>query len=112
MENDNPLLDVDIVQRNKDWIDEYDTFMSDPEFEECLTLAVKIIAKPNVPQPVVAKLIVQLQAYALVFRARYNEYMMWRKGTTNANALKNCYRGMYEGIDRLVDSLKYLIKNG
>lgn len=109
MEN-NPLEDVNIVQRNKDWLEDWDEFMSDPEFQEVLNLAIKIIAKPNVPQPQIAVVCVRLEAYALVMRTRFAEYMGWRKGTTNASAKKNAYKELYQGIDNLVSALKYLVR--
>lgn len=107
-----PLEEVDAIQRNKDWLEQWDSFMSDPELQEALDLAIKIIAKPNVPQQRVATLCVRLEAYAVVFRMRYTENMMWTKNGKDASAKKNSYRSMYDGIDRLVDSLKYLMKNG
>lgn len=112
MPEEHLLETVDAVQRNKDWLAEWDGFVNDPELQEALDYAIKIIAKPNVPQPRVAALCVKLEAYALVFRMRYTEHMMWKKNGKDASAKKNSYRSMYDGIDRLVDSLKYLMKNG
>lgn len=106
----NPLEVVSQIQSKIDYLTELDVFIDDEDFMECMNLAVKIIANPNVPAPKVATLCVQLEAYAVIFRSKYASYMGFMKGTKDANAKKNTYKEMYHGIDRLVDALKYLIR--
>lgn len=108
MNDENPLS---IVSDLRDWAEEIKEFMDDPDLSDTLDLVIKIIAKPNVPQANVAVVVVKLQALALKFRTQYNAYMGFKKGTTDAAMRKNMYRGVYEGIDRLVDALKYLVKS-
>lgn len=109
---DNPLIIMSELQKEADWLTEASAFVGEEEFEAGLRAVAKVIAeKGNVPQPVVATLVVRLQALSVVYRMRYNAYMSYHKGTEDANMKKNHYRSLYEGTDRLVDSLKYLIKN-
>ena len=105
---DNPLFQVDALE--KEWAKEVKEYMDDEDFSKTLDLVVKVIAKPNIPQQHVAILCTQLEAYALKFRLMFVGYMSYKKGTTEANMKKNHYKELYTGLDRLVDSLKYLVK--
>jgi len=105
---DNPLFQTDVLVR--EWAKEVKEYMDDEDFGKTLDLVVKIIAKPNVPQQHVAILCTQLEAYAIKFRLMFVGYMSYKKGTTEANMKKNHYKELYTGVDRLVDSLKYLVK--
>lgn len=109
-EEENPLETISDMQDKIDYMTELDLFIDDEQFMECMNLAVKMIAKPDVPQPKIAALCVQLEAWAVVFRSKYVAYMSFKKGTKDANARKNFYKEMYHGIDRLVDALKYLMR--
>jgi hypothetical protein len=105
--DDNPLVQVSNL---KEWAEDLKEFMHDDDLSKALDLVVKIIAKPNVPQQQVATVCVELEAIALKFHLQYYAYMGFKKGTENAAMYKNMYRGAYEGIHRLVDALKYLVK--
>jgi len=105
---DNPLFLVDAIE--KEWAREVKEYMDDEDLSKTLDLIVKIIAKPNVPPQQVAILCTQLEAYAIKFRLMFVGYMSYKKGTTEANMKKNHYKELYTGLDRLVDSLKYLVK--
>lgn len=106
---DNPLIQVDALQ--KEWAKNIKQYMDDEDLGLCLDLVVKVIAKPNVPQQQVAMLCVQLEAYAVKFRLMFSGYMSYLKGTSEANMKKNHYKELYTGVDRLVDSLKYLVRS-
>jgi len=106
---DNPLVQADHI--HKTWDELTNGYMQDPEFEATVNYVVKIIAEGgNVPRDKVAVLCVKLEAYAIKFRLMYVGYMSYMKGTTEANMKKNHYKELYTGLDRLVDSLKYLIR--
>lgn len=99
------------VQKNIDWLEEANALAQSEELEDALKIVAKIIANNgNVPQPNVATVCVKLEALNVVLRTRFVEYMSTKKGTTDASAIKNMYKEVYTGIDRLVDSLKYLIR--
>jgi hypothetical protein len=106
---DSPLMQASELR--VEWAQEATDFMGDEDFGKVLDLAVKIIWG-EVPQPAkVAAVCVRLEAYAIKFRTQYSAYMSYKKGTTDANMKKNHYKELYTGIDRLVDSLKYLVKS-
>lgn len=106
--DDSPLLQVSAL--SVEWANGAKEFMGDEDFSKALDLVIKILAKPNVPQQQVAVVITQLQAYAVKFRTMYGAHMSYLKGTDNASAKKNLYKYFYDGIENLVDALKYLVK--
>lgn len=108
MSEENPLITTNDLYR--EWAQEVKDYMDDEDLSKCLDYVVKVIANPNVPPHKVAQVCVQLEAYAIKFRLQYSAFMSYKKGTTEANMRKNHYKELYTGIDRLVDSLKYLVK--
>ena len=106
--SDNPLVQADGLYRA--WSQEVKEYMQDEDLDTTLDIVVKMIANPNIPPQKVAAVCVQLEAMALKFRTQYSAFMSYKKGTTEANMKKNHYKELYTGIDRLVDSLKYLAK--
>jgi hypothetical protein len=105
---DNPLVMVDELSNL--WAEEVTEFMDDEDFGKVLDIAIRIISG-EIPEPAkVAMVCVKLEAYAIKFRTLYSAYMGFKKGTAEANQKKNLYKELYTGIDRLVDSLKYLVK--
>jgi len=107
---DNPLVIVDSLR--KAWNEDVSDFIEDEDFDYLLNVTIKLISGDTPADPEkIAHLLVRLQAISLKFRTQYTAYMGWQKGTTDANMKKNLYRHTYEGIDKLVDTLKWLIKN-
>ncbi len=110
---DNPLVIISELFRvmtEHEWIDELDHFIEDEDFVRILNITARMIGG-EVPEPSqVAMVCVKLEAAAIKFRMQYVAYMGFKKGTTDANMRKNHYKELYTGIDRLVDSLKYLVK--
>lgn len=112
---DNPLVIISelkrmIMEAKEKWIDEIEQFLEDEDVVTVLNACARMIAG-EVPEPSkVALLLVKLEAHALKFRTQYATYMSFKKGTTEANMKKNHYKELYTGIDRLVDSLKYVMK--
>lgn len=105
---DNPLFQVDVVE--KEWAKEVKAYMDDEDLSKTIDLVMKLIVDPNVPQSKVAVVCTQLEAWAIKFRMEYVAFMSYKKGTDEANMKKNHYKELYTGIDRLVDSLKYLAR--
>jgi hypothetical protein len=109
---DNPLVIISEIRRTvteiKAWNEETSDFIQDASFDDVMNTAIRLISG-DIPDSVkVGPIIVRLQAISLKFRIQYTAYMGWNKGTTDANMKKNLYRHTYEGIDRLVDALKYI----
>lgn len=106
---DNPLIMVN--ELTKVWAQDSTEYMDDEDFGKVLDLAIRIIAgREDLEHQKVAMLCVRLEAYAIKFRMMYTAYMSYKKGTLEANMKKNHYKELYIGTDRLVDSLKYLIR--
>lgn len=104
---DNPLVQLSKI---KTWADEATEYMEDEDFGKVLELVNKIIAN-EIPEPAkVGAVCARLEAFAIKFRMEFVAYMSYKKGTHEANMKKNHYKELYTGIDRLVDSLKYLVR--
>lgn len=112
---DNPLVIISELKRMMDeakdkWVDEVTQFLEDEDVNKVLNLVVQMIAG-EIPEPSkIAAVCARLEAYAIKFRMSYSAYMSFKKGTTEANMRKNHYKELYTGIDRLVDSLKYVVR--
>ena len=105
---DNPL--VQTSELRAEWAQETADYMNDEDFGKVLDLVTKIIAG-DIPEPSkIAAVCARLEAYAIKFRMEFVAYMSFKKGTTEANMKKNHYKELYVGIDRLVDSLKYVVR--
>ena len=105
---DNPLVQASEVRAA--WAQDATIFMGDEDFGKVLDLAVKIMGG-DIPHPAkIAAVCARLEAYAVKFRMQYTAYMSYKKGTAEANMKKNHYKELNTGIDRLVDSLKYVVR--
>lgn len=87
-------------------------FMEDEQFGEALDLAVKCIAKPDLPPAAAKKALVQMQAWAFVFRMKGQTYMTIKKGKSGSeeNHKKNVYFSVSEQCRDLATALKYLAR--
>ena len=112
---DNPLVIINELIRMVDeasekWADDVAEFLADESVKKVLELTIQMIAG-EIPEPAkIAAICARLEAHALKFRTQYAAYMSYYKGTTDANMKKNHYKELYTGIDKLVDSLKYVVK--
>ena len=106
--NENPL--VQASQLRTGWAQETADYMDDEDFGKVLDLVTKMCAG-EIPEPAkIAAVCARLEAFAIKFRMEFVAYMSFKKGTTEANMKKNHYKELYTGIDRLVDSLKYVVR--
>lgn len=112
---DNPLvilseINVLLMEAKDLWAKETTDFLDDEDVKAVLKKVLAIITGESIDFDKVPLLMVQLEAYNIKFRDRFSAYMGPLKGTTDANQKKNHYKELYTGIDRLVDSLKYLVR--
>lgn len=112
---DNPLVIISeirgIMSEAKDtWADELSQFIEDEDVDKVIQLVLKIIDGDIPDASKIAIICARLEAYNVKFRTQFSAYMSYKKGTTEANMKKNHYKELYTGIDRLVDSLKYLMR--
>ena len=114
---DNPLVIISELRtlmteakQNPEWADELSQFIEDEDVDKVIQLVLKIIDGDIPDANKIAVVCARLEAYNVKFRTQFSAYMSYKKGTTEANMKKNHYKELYTGIDRLVDSLKYLMR--
>lgn len=112
---ENPLVIISEIRRmmseaRAEWAEDLEQFLQDEDVNKVIDLVIRMIGGDIPEASKVAVICVRLEAYNVKFRSQFASYMGMKKGTTDANAKKNHYKELYTGIDRLVDSLKYLVK--
>ena len=87
-------------------------FMDDEDFGKAMDLALKVIAKPDLPPAHARKAMVLMQAWAFTFRMKGQAYMTIKadKSGTPNNHKKNVYFSVSEQCNNLAQTLKYLAK--
>jgi hypothetical protein len=87
-------------------------FMEDEDFGEACNLALKCIAKPDLPPAAARKALVQMQGYAFKFRMMGQAFMTIKKGPGGSpqNNKKNVYFSVSEQCHELAQTLKYIAK--
>lgn len=104
---------LDLINQIDEFVEAHD-FMKDEDFDEALSLVVKLISHPEVPSAKAIPLIVKLQALAAKMRLMAVIYTTVKKGpsgSTNAHK-KNIYYSASEALDKIVDALKYSARYG
>ena len=86
-------------------------FMQDDDLDRAMARIIRIIAQPEIPVDKAAVGIVQLQAMSAKFKLLAKHYTVMEKGP-DASKKKNIYYTAAESLDRIVDSLKYLVRQG
>jgi len=107
-EHVSPLERMSQIQ---DFVDLYD-FMEDEEFGQAMELALKCLAKPDLPPAAARTALVKMQAYAFYFKVKGQVYMTIKKGKagTEDNNKKNVYFSVSEQCHELAQTLKYIAK--
>jgi hypothetical protein len=82
-------------------------YMNDPELEDALTFIAKAILKPDIPLDIVGRELVRLQAIGAkcAMKATYMANV-----DKSDRPRKNMYYTASAEIDKVVSSLKYLMK--
>lgn len=88
-------------------------FMQDKELAEAMDLAIKCIAKPDMPPATVRITLLKMQALAMRFRMQAATYTYIHKGSggSKENIKKNVYFAASEQCHALAQTLKYLLKD-
>ena len=112
---DNPLVISSEIRKimteaEKKWNEELSEFIQDKAVDEVIGQALKMMNDEFPDHDKIARVCARLEAFNIKFRSQFSAYMSYKKGTTEANMKKNMYKEIYTGIDRLVDSLKYMIR--
>lgn len=87
-------------------------FMHDEDLAEAMNLAVKCVAKPDMPPSVARSALLKMQGLAFQFRMQAATYTYIHKGKagTDENVKKNVYFAASEQCHELAQTLKYLVK--
>jgi len=87
-------------------------FMEDDAFGEALDIALKCIAKPDLPPAFAKQNLIKLEALAFKFKMMGQVYMTIKQGRagTDENKKKNVYFSASEQCHELAAAMKYIIK--
>lgn len=87
-------------------------FMDDEALTEAMNLAVKCVAKPDMPPAVAREVLLKMQGLAFKFRMQAATYTYIHKGNTGTpeNIKKNIYFAASEQCHALAQTLKYLVR--
>lgn len=92
------------------WHEDVSDFLDDKAVDEVINQALDMMSGDFPDHDKIARVCARLEAFNIKFRMQFSAYMSYKKGTTDANMKKNHYKELYTGIDRLVDSLKYMVR--
>lgn len=87
-------------------------FMQDEELAEAMDIAIKCIAKPDMPPAVARIALLKMQGLAFRFKMQGAYYTHINKGSsgTSQNIKKNVYFSASDQCHELAQTLKYLVK--
>lgn len=99
------------VSQLQDLVDLYKYIGSD-DLAEAMDMAVKCIAKPDIPHAHARIALLKMQAYAFQFRMQAATYTYVHVGKTGTeeNTKKNVYFAASEQCHELAQTLKYMLK--
>lgn len=102
---------LEYISKLQDLVDLHQ-FMGDDDLAEAMNLAVKCIAKPDMPPSVARSALLKMQGLAFQFRMQAATYTYIHKGKagTDENVKKNVYFAASEQCHELAQTLKYLVK--
>lgn len=88
-------------------------FMQDDDLAKAMNLAVKCIAKPDLPPAHAREALVRMQALAFKFKMQGQVYMTIKQGKagTDENKKKNVYFAASEQCEGMASVLKYIVRN-
>ena len=106
------LNTLELISKITEFNDIHD-YMKDEQLDKALSIVVKLLMNPDVPASKAPMLIIELQAMSTKFSMMASVYSTIAKdkaGTVNNNK-KNIYYSAKESIDKLVDALKYVVRD-
>lgn len=105
------LKGLGAVSEIQDFIDLHDV-VEDDTLQEAIDIALKCIAKPDIPSAYARQAMVQMQGYAFKFKMQALVYMQIHQGraATKENIKKNAYMYASEQCHELAQTLKYLVR--
>ena len=111
MSENKRLTGLERMSNLQDFVD-LDEITQDEELNKAIELALKCIAKPDIPYAEVRKAMVLFQGYAFKFKMQALVYMQIHVGKTGTqeNVKKNAYMYASEQCHEFAQTLKYLMR--
>lgn len=88
---------------------EISLYMKDEDIDKALEKLIEIIANPHIPAHVAAPLVVWLQALSVKFNMQAKYHMLYSTEGDRTKK-KNTYLSASDGLEKLSNALKYLVK--
>lgn len=92
-------------------LNELSAYLNDPDVDDAMDKLINLIARPQVTPKVVAPLIVKLQALSVKFNLQSKYYMLYSNDKEEKTKKKNTYASLSDGLEKLANALKYLVKD-
>ena len=92
---------------------EVSDFLEDQDIDEAMSLIVRLIMNPDVSPQKAPPLIVKVTALSAKFQVMAATYTNLRKGKAGSDEYKkkNLYYSLADALEKLSNSLKYLVRN-
>jgi hypothetical protein len=102
---------LEYLSKVQDLVDLHE-FMQDEELGEAMDLALRVIAKPDIPVSVARNALVKMQGLSLKFRMQGATYTYLHTGKAGSveNIKKNVYFAISDQCNLMAQTLKYLAK--
>lgn len=103
---------IEYLSEIQDLVD-LSAFLQDEDFAEAIGLALKCIAKPDLPPAAARKSVIQMEAFSFKFRMMGQVFMTIKQGKAGSpeNKKKNIYFSVSEACHDLASALKYIAKD-
>jgi hypothetical protein len=102
---------LEYVSGLHDLVDLYE-FVGSDDLAEAMDLAIKCVAKPDIPHATARTSLLKMQALAFQFRMQAATYTYIHVGKTGSeeNVKKNVYFAASEQCHELAQTLKYMLR--
>lgn len=102
---------LEYVSELQDFNDLY-VHTQDDELQRAIDIALKCIAKPDIPIAEAKRAMIMMQGFSFKFKMQALVYMQVHTGKTGSseNIKKNAYMYASEQADKLAQTLKYLVR--
>ena len=109
--SDELVTSLEYLSEIQDLMDLND-FMDDAQVAEAMDLALKVLAKPDIPPATARLAMVKFQALSFKFKMMAQTYMTIKQGKAGSdeNKKKNVYFSLSELCQEMTNTLKYLVR--
>jgi hypothetical protein len=94
-------------------LNEISLYFKNEDVDKAMALVIRMVAKPEIPAGVAARLVVQTQALSSKFSLMGKYYMLYDTEETKESKTrkKNTLLTLAAELEKLSNALKYLVKN-